>query len=160
MVQHRGSANRREAYVSRNNGKAVESLLELPSMKSCQPIGGSSKSPSCREGLFSGTPIHTPASPIPYRAYAGWFSGLPRRVLLGNSGFGIVRSRSQIPTQPRPYSYTMTACLTVKELHVQGVVLRTSARCQTVEAYLLKSCVDRLELKGYPCSWPRMCPRR
>src|SRR5215216_4517977 len=39
----RGSANRRVAYVSRNNGKAVESLLELPSMKSCQPIGGSSK---------------------------------------------------------------------------------------------------------------------
>src|SRR5215217_7185587 len=38
----RGSANRRVAYVSRNNGKAVESLLELPSMKSCQPIGGSS----------------------------------------------------------------------------------------------------------------------
>src|SRR5215216_1396416 len=42
-VQLRGSANRRVAYVSRNNGKAVESLLELPSMKSCQPIGGSSK---------------------------------------------------------------------------------------------------------------------
>src|SRR5215207_6465141 len=39
----RGSANRRVAYVSRNNGKAVESLLKLPSMKSCQPIGGSSK---------------------------------------------------------------------------------------------------------------------
>ena len=38
----RGSANRRVAYVSRNNGKAVESLLELPSMKSCRPNGGSS----------------------------------------------------------------------------------------------------------------------
>src|SRR5215204_663749 len=41
----RGSANRRVAYVSRNDGKAVESLLELPSKKSCQPIGGSSKLP-------------------------------------------------------------------------------------------------------------------
>src|SRR5215218_2795069 len=49
----RGSANRRVAYVSRNNGKAVESLLELPSMKSCQPIGGSSKLVSRRAGVLA-----------------------------------------------------------------------------------------------------------
>src|SRR5215203_7516541 len=40
----RGSANRRVAYVARDDGKALESLWELPSMKSYQPIGGSSKS--------------------------------------------------------------------------------------------------------------------
>jgi hypothetical protein len=39
----RGSANRRVRHASRNDGKAVESLRELSSAKSCQPIGGSSK---------------------------------------------------------------------------------------------------------------------
>jgi uncharacterized membrane protein YphA (DoxX/SURF4 family) len=38
----RDSVNRRVAYVSRNDRKAVESLRELLSAKSCQPIGGSS----------------------------------------------------------------------------------------------------------------------
>jgi hypothetical protein len=38
----RGFVNRRVAYVSRKDAKAVESLWELPSMKSCQPIDGSS----------------------------------------------------------------------------------------------------------------------
>jgi hypothetical protein len=48
MIDHveyrlRGSTNRQVAYASRNDGKAVESLWELPRKKSCQPIGGSSK---------------------------------------------------------------------------------------------------------------------
>ena len=38
----RASVNRRVAYVTRNEEKAVKSLSELLSMKSCQPIGGSS----------------------------------------------------------------------------------------------------------------------
>src|SRR5215211_3165816 len=38
----RGSVNRRVAYVSRHSGKAVELLCELSSIKSCQPIDGSS----------------------------------------------------------------------------------------------------------------------
>jgi hypothetical protein len=32
------------------------------------------------------------------------------------------------------YSSTMRDCLTVKELHVQEVMLRTSVRCLTVES--------------------------
>jgi hypothetical protein len=31
---------RRVAYVQTNVGKAIDSLLELTRMKSCQPIGG------------------------------------------------------------------------------------------------------------------------
>jgi hypothetical protein len=42
----RGSVNRRVAYASRHDGKAIESLCELSSIKSCQPIGGSSKTRS------------------------------------------------------------------------------------------------------------------
>jgi hypothetical protein len=38
----RACANRRVAYVSKHSGKAVQSLWELPSMKSCQPIGAAS----------------------------------------------------------------------------------------------------------------------
>jgi hypothetical protein len=38
----RASANRRVTYVAKSDEKAVEPLWELPSMKSCQPIGGSS----------------------------------------------------------------------------------------------------------------------
>src|SRR5215208_2901215 len=36
----RASVNRRVAYVSRHDGKAVESLGELSSIKNCQPIDG------------------------------------------------------------------------------------------------------------------------
>src|SRR5215208_6561325 len=36
----RGSVNRRVAYVSSHEGKAVESLGELTSIKNCQPIDG------------------------------------------------------------------------------------------------------------------------
>jgi hypothetical protein len=39
----RACANRRVAHVSRNSGKAVQWLWELPSMKSCQPISAASK---------------------------------------------------------------------------------------------------------------------
>ena len=39
----RGSVKRRVVHVSRHDGKAVESLEELSSIKSCQPIDGSSK---------------------------------------------------------------------------------------------------------------------
>ena len=35
-------ANRRAAYVPRHSRKAVQLLWELPSMKSCQPIGAAS----------------------------------------------------------------------------------------------------------------------
>jgi hypothetical protein len=47
----RGSVNRRVSQVSRRDRKAVESLRELPSMKSCQPIDGSSKQGSQRAAI-------------------------------------------------------------------------------------------------------------
>jgi hypothetical protein len=52
----RGSANRRVAHVSRSEVKAVESLRELSSMTSCQPIGGSSKQAElqiCWQGVLN-----------------------------------------------------------------------------------------------------------
>jgi hypothetical protein len=42
MWELRGSVNRRVTYVSRHDGRAVESLGERSSIKSCQPIDGSS----------------------------------------------------------------------------------------------------------------------
>jgi hypothetical protein len=51
-------------------------------------------SPSCREGFFSETCIIHPHSyTVPGRTRAGLFTGLPRRVLLGNWASGVWGSR-------------------------------------------------------------------
>jgi len=47
FTQLRACANRRVAYVTRACVKAIKSLRELPSAKSCQPIGAASKSGAC-----------------------------------------------------------------------------------------------------------------
>src|SRR5215217_7388554 len=43
FTQLRGRANRRVAYVTSGSQKAVQPPLELPCVKSCAPIGASSK---------------------------------------------------------------------------------------------------------------------
>jgi hypothetical protein len=42
MTRLRACANRQVAYVTRSCVKAIKSLRELPSAKSCQPIGAAS----------------------------------------------------------------------------------------------------------------------
>src|SRR5215216_4273778 len=48
----RGRANRRVAYVTSGSQKAVQPPLELPCVKSCAPIGASSKHNQVNVGVY------------------------------------------------------------------------------------------------------------